>query len=90
MLSDFFSSILTKEPCDSMPKLSQRDFVSESSDEHFDRETVRKLLNNINTSKSQGPDGLHPKLIYKLSEVISEPLTIIFNKSYETGVVPDE
>ena len=73
-----------------MPKLSQRDFVSESSDDHFDRETVRKLLNNINTSKSQGPDGLAPKLIYELSEVISEPLTIIFNKSYETGVVPDE
>ena len=90
MLSDVFSSVFTKEPCDSMPKLSQHDFVSESSDEHFDRETVRKLLNNINTSKSKGPDGLHPKLIYELSEVISEPLNIFFNKSYETGVVPDE
>ena len=31
---------------------------------------MRKLLIGINTSKSQGPDGLHPKLIYELAYVI--------------------
>ena len=56
----------------------------------FDKETVRKLLTSVNTSQSQGPDGLHPKLIYELADVICKPLTIIFNKSFETGIVPDE
>ena len=46
VLSDLFSSIFTKENCDSMPKLSQQDFVSESSDENFDKVIFRKLLNN--------------------------------------------
>ena len=56
----------------------------------FDEETVRKLLTSVNTSKSQGPDGLHPKLIYELADVICKPLTLIFNKSFETRIVPNE
>ena len=87
---EFFSSVFTKEPGGKLPKLRPREFKFKSSDEYFDKETVRKLLISTNTSKSQGPDGLHPKLIYELAEVICEPLTIIFNKSFETGVVPDE
>ena len=90
VLSDFFSSVFTKEPGGELPNLRPREFKFKSSDEYFDKETVRKLLISTNTSKSQGPDGLHPKLIYELAEVICEPLTIIFNKSFETGVVPDE
>ena len=64
--------------------------MSESSDGYFDRETVKKLLVNINISKSQGPDQLHPKLLYELSTIICEPLSILFNKSYDSGVFPDE
>lgn len=45
---------------------------------------------NINISKSQGPDQLHPKLLYELSSIICEPLSIVFNKSYNSGVLPDE
>ena len=52
--------------------------VKKEKDEYFDKETVKKILVSTNTSKSQGP------------EVICEPLAIIFNKSFETGVVPDE
>ena len=51
---------------------------------------MSKLQIGLNTSKSQGSDGLHPKLIYELTDVICEPLTMIFNKSFETGIVSDE
>ena len=70
--------------------MKQRNYTTKSSDDYFEIETVRKLLTSINTSKSQGPDGLHPKLIYELADVICEPLTMIFNKSFESGIVPDE
>ena len=90
VLSDFFSSVFTKEPSGELPNLKQRNYTTKSSDDYFEIETVRKLLTSINTSKSQGPDGLHPKLIYELADVICEPLTMIFNKSFESGIVPDE
>ena len=90
VLSDFFSSVFTREPNGDIPSLNKRSFVSESSDGYFDRETVRRLLVNINISKSQGPDQLHPKLLYELSSIICEPLSIVFNKSYNSGVLPDE
>ena len=90
VLSDFFSSVFTRESNGDIPSLNKRSFVSESSDGYFDRETVRKLLVNTNISKSQGPDQLHPKLLYELSSIICEPLSIVFNKSYDSGVLPDE
>ena len=90
VLSDFFSSVFTKEPSGELPNLKQRNYTTKSSDDYFEIETVRKLLTSINTSKSQGPDGLHPKLIYELADAICEPLTMIFNKSFESGIVPDE
>ena len=46
-------------------------------------------MTSISTSKSQGPDGLHPKLIYELAGVFCQ-LTMIFNKSFEICIVPDE
>ena len=63
VLSDFFSSFFTREPNGDIPSLNKRSFVSESSDGYFDRETVRMLLVNINTPKSQEPNQLHPVVL---------------------------
>ena len=86
----FFSSVFTKEPSGGLSILRQREFKFKSSDEYFDKETVRKFLISINTAKLQGPVGLNLKLIHESAEVICEPLTILFDKSFETGIVPDE
>uniref|UniRef100_A0A8C5M6F8 Reverse transcriptase domain-containing protein n=1 Tax=Leptobrachium leishanense TaxID=445787 RepID=A0A8C5M6F8_9ANUR len=37
-----------------------------------------------------GPDGIHPKLLKELSDVIAKPLTDLFNQSLLTGVVPED
>jgi hypothetical protein len=50
---------------------------------------VRKLLLGINPNKSPGPDGLHPKALQVLTNDITEPLTLIFNVSKDTGIVPN-
>ena len=42
----------------------------------------------LNEFKSPGPDELHPRMLKELAEEISEPLAIIFEKSYRTGEVP--
>ena len=50
---------------------------------------VRKLLLGINPNKSPGPDGLHPKALKELTNVLTEPLAIICNVSKDTGIVPN-
>ena len=42
----------------------------------------------MRTDKSCGLDGVHPLLLNRLAEVMSIPLTKIYNISLKTGKVP--
>ncbi|KAF2347338.1 Reverse transcriptase domain [Trinorchestia longiramus] len=53
-------------------------------------EEVEKQFSILNPCKSTGPDGLGPRILKETAEVKSEPLTNIFNRSLETGIVPDD
>jgi hypothetical protein len=44
----------------------------------------------LNISKSPGPDCLGPKFIKDIVSIIIEPLTYIYNLSFQTGIVPHE
>ena len=44
----------------------------------------------INTSKATGHDRISPKLLKDSADIIAESLTVIFNKSIETGIFPDD
>ena len=37
-----------------------------------------------------GPDGVHPRVLRELVEVVAEPLSIIFERSWTTGEVPED
>ncbi|KAF7252758.1 hypothetical protein EYD10_02105 [Varanus komodoensis] len=56
----------------------------------INRQMIEEYLGGINTSKSPGPSELHPRVIKELVEELSEPLAIIFDKSWKTGEVPDD
>ncbi|KFO72633.1 RNA-directed DNA polymerase from mobile element jockey, partial [Cuculus canorus] len=51
-------------------------------------EVVRDLLAQLDTHKSMGPDGIHPRVLKALVDVLSKPLSIIFLRSWLTGEVP--
>ena len=53
-------------------------------------ELVKKKLDNLKVNKSPGPDLLHPRLLKELSDVLSYPLFIIFRKSVDLGILPEE
>ena len=48
---------------------------------------ILEKLQALNPSKSKGPDGWHPYFLRELSEEISKPLTILFQKSLNERVV---
>ena len=47
-------------------------------------------LNKLNISKSPGPDGIHPRVLFELRYELLEPLNILFESSYKLGKLPDE
>ncbi|KGL77080.1 RNA-directed DNA polymerase from mobile element jockey, partial [Tinamus guttatus] len=51
---------------------------------------VREHLRKLDTHESMGPDGMHPRVLWELAEVIAKPLSIIFERSWRTGEVPED
>ncbi len=88
ILNKQFCSVFTKETSDS-PVLPDCPY-QKMSDIHVTQSGVLALLKNLNPSKAQGPDLLHPKLLKELSNEISPILTSIFNHSLQSGEVPED
>ena len=51
---------------------------------------VLSALNQLNSKKSPGLDGISVKLLKDTSDVIAQPLANIFNISLQTGIFPDD
>ncbi|KAK4830361.1 hypothetical protein QYF61_010138 [Mycteria americana] len=49
---------------------------------------VSDLLHHLDTHKSMGPDEIHPRVLKELADVLTKPLSIIYQQSWLTGEVP--
>ena len=47
-------------------------------------------MDNINITKSPGPDSIHPRILYEIRHEIMQPLYVLFNTSYQLGKIPTE
>ena len=89
ILNEQFESVFTKEDLTNQPDKGHSPFTP-MENITVDPIGIKKLLQNLKTFKATGPDAI-PAFILKISaEEISPVLSIIFQKSLDTGVVPDD
>ena len=53
-------------------------------------EAVIDLLYHLDTYKSMGPDGIHPRVLRELVEELAKPPSVIYQQSWLTGEPPDD
>ena len=53
------------------------------------KDDVFELLKNVNTTKSAGDDGIHPRILYECADELVTPIHMIFEYSLNNGTVPD-
>ena len=78
MLSEFFASVFTLEPEGEILKLKDKILCEKLMDLDISITDVYKKLNNLDISKSSGPDVVHFRILNELSWELAKPLYYIF------------
>ena len=94
LLNDYFSSVFTIEDCSNIPEpvsFFDRSLLGEGliGIEVTD-EIVENKLKNLNVNKCPGLDGVHPKMLFELRQIVAKPLARLYRCSLDSGLVPKE
>jgi len=90
VLNDFFQNIAvgsSHQPATSFI-LPDDDTDSGFSFNEISVDTVFKHLSSLDVHKSTGPDGLSARYLKEIAVEIVVPLTYLYNKSLQQGIVP--
>ena len=93
ILINQFSSAFTKHaPADNQaPDIPEKDRVTESLDSiKIDTKGVENLLKKIQSHKAQGPDNIPNQVLNTCAESLAPVITIIFQKSLDSGKLPKD
>ena len=87
VLSEFFSTIYTQEQDFNCTVPSSNCGLQSVT---LTEELILKALLKLKPEMSSGPDNIHPMFLHETAHVIALPLSLIFNKSLDEGVLPDD
>ncbi|XP_053905560.1 uncharacterized protein LOC128849191 [Cuculus canorus] len=87
VLNAFFASAFNSKESSSFC-LQIQELEGQNEAPVIQEEAVRDLLAQLDAHTSMGPDGIHPRVLKELADVLSKPLSIIFQRSWLTGEVP--
>ena len=84
----FFSQFSDRSSCDI--EVDLRNDNHKFNDLEFHALDVLLILKQTNSSKAAGPDGIDGILLKNCAASLAKPLTIMFNTSYVSGIIPEE
>jgi ribonuclease P/MRP protein subunit RPP40 len=96
LLNTYFGTVFTNEDRTNIPdpvqvfkgSVEQTGLVGLSA--LLSSNIVEKKLQELQTDKCPGLDGIHPKLLFELRKEVCIPLANLFNLTLKSGVVPTE
>ena len=89
-LGQFFSSVFTNETQTIYDTQDINSKYAGGTNIYFTEHNVLTKLENLTLTKSPGPDTLHPRILYEIRHEIVQPLKILFETSYTTGMLPSD
>ena len=88
-LNNQFKSVFISDSNSSAPP----DFVKRTKESlsniSFTQEKVLKYLNTLQAEKAQGNDKINPFVILKCTKTLAYPISIIFQRSFDQGELPN-
>ena len=89
ILNNQFTSVFTDEDLSNVPEFTPHPCTSYLEKFEINKTSVQKKLSKLRTDKSCGPDDVHPFILNHLADIMAIPLTLIFNNSIKSGIVPE-
>ena len=87
-MNDYFIQQSTLDnPNENTPNVEYTD--SEFTDIILTHADVHSVIIFLDNSKATGPDMIHNKLLIATADIITEPLTILFNRCLNEGIFPN-
>jgi len=87
-LNRFFASVFSKEDMSNIPEPDVEMVGKRMNPICITQNQIKNKIQKLRKDAAPGPDGISPRLLQQLGDSILEPLEIIFNKSIESGCVP--
>jgi len=90
VLNNFFASVFNSKCSSHTVQVAEgkgKDWENEELP-NVGEDQVRDCLRNLKVRKPMGPDEMHPRVLRELTDEVTKPLSVIFERSWRSGEVP--